>query len=334
MASDSRLVTIITPVAPYHFDRVAQAAASVQAQTVPCEHIILKDVNGIGAGAMRNQGLALVETDFVVFLDADDYVEPTFIEDTLAVWRPQHYVYTDFWRDDTAVEAPQCAWTEGRWHCITALLNMADVLKIGGFDETLTGAEDTEWWHRLTRSGICGIRLARPLFHYGAGGQRGQNFVTGDDYWPTMNLITERYKDYKMACCGEGIDMELPPSGEQFEGAVLAMALWPGNRQEFGRATGRRYPRLSYPRTTWVDRRDIEASPQLWRPVSENTLTPPMPVARPIVQIRKPQANGIQEVATRMFGNVTPAPELAHVERAPVAPDFAGIIDKARRAIG
>lgn len=325
------MLTAVIPYADYHAGMVENAIASVQAQTVPTRWVLAHDAQHKGAGWARNQGLAQVSTPFVTFLDADDTLEPTFAAETLAAYREGVYVYTDWRQDGHGVEAPNCAWVKGRWHVVTTLLAAEDVRRVGGFDETLKGAEDTEFYYKLTRSGVCGVRLAKPLFHYGKGGQRGQTFVTGNDYWPTMQLIQTRYKEYPMSCCGEDEAMEIPPTGETFEGAVLAMALWQGNRTERGRATGRPYPRLSYPRTTWVDPRDIEAAPNLWRAVNANGQSP-IPQARPVVQINRP--NGVQQVGNRLFANVTPAPELQRVEKAPVSPDFQGVINKARRALG
>lgn len=327
------MLTVVIPVAPYHIGEVQNAVASVYAQTLPCEVVVIQDTQGNGAGWARNQGLAQVSTPFVTFLDADDTLEPDFAAETLAAYREGAYVYTDWRQDGHGVEAPNCAWVKGRWHVVTTLLATDDVRRIGAFDETLPAAEDTDFYYKLTRSGICGIRLAKPLFHYGAGGQRGQTFVTSGAYVPTMKIIQDRYKEYSMGCCGEEASMEVPPIGEQFEGAVLAMALWQGNRTERGRATGRPYPRLSYPRTAWVDPRDIEASQHLWRVVNGNAPAP-IPLARPMIQINRP--NGVQAVGNRLFASVTPAPELQHqsVERAPVSPDFGNVINKARRALG
>jgi glycosyltransferase involved in cell wall biosynthesis len=68
----------------------------VQAQTVDCAIETLVDYGGRGAGWARNRLLERVSTPFVVFLDADDYIEPNFVERCLAVWQPGRYVYTDW----------------------------------------------------------------------------------------------------------------------------------------------------------------------------------------------------------------------------------------------
>lgn len=186
-------VTVITPVGPYHRDVVGRAAASVQAQTVPCAHIILYDDNRRGPAALRNAGLRQAETDFVVFLDADDWLEPDFARRCLNAWRPYTYVYTDWWQGSERRAAPDCPWHNRSWHVVTTLIPSATARHIGGFDETLPGAEDTEFYVRLTRRGFCGVRVPEPLFHYGAEGQRARAFVHGPDFQRVMDEISRRH---------------------------------------------------------------------------------------------------------------------------------------------
>lgn len=78
-----------------------------------------------------------------------------------------------------------------------------------------------------------------------------------------------------MGCCGDTSGPVIPV-GTRLEGDVLAMALWRGNRNETGRVTRRLYPRISFPRAAWVDPRDIEQSPALWK-VIEPPAPPPAP---------------------------------------------------------
>lgn len=77
-----------------------------------------------------------------------------------------------------------------------------------------------------------------------------------------------------MGCCG-GDNRVIPPVGERQPEDVLAMALWMGNRSEFGRVTGRHYPRISLPRTAWVDPRDVAQSPELWSVVEQPKVDAP-----------------------------------------------------------
>lgn len=186
-------VTIITPVGPYHRDVVGRAAASVQAQTIPCAHIILYDDARRGPAALRNEALRRVNTDFVIFLDADDWIAPDFARRCINEWQPYRYVYTDWYEGETHRPAPDCAWVGGTWHVITTLLPTASALHVGGFDEHMPGAEDTDFYLKLRHAGICGTRLPKPLFHYGAEGQRAKAFVHGPEFDHTIRELSRRY---------------------------------------------------------------------------------------------------------------------------------------------
>ena len=72
-----------------------------------------------------------------------------------------------------------------------------------------------------------------------------------------------------MGCCDEQQKIKDYPLGVRQPGDVLVQAKWRGNRSEYGRGTGRAYPRMSFPKKTWVHPRDIDASPHLWQRIVE-----------------------------------------------------------------
>ena len=76
-------VTVITPVAKHHEQQFVRCADSVRKQTIECRHLHMIDTEGKGPGFIRNKLLEQVKTKFVVFLDADDYLEPKFIEECI-----------------------------------------------------------------------------------------------------------------------------------------------------------------------------------------------------------------------------------------------------------
>lgn len=93
----------VTVVTPFHAARrrngmLDRCAASVRAQTVPVEHILAEDIHHKGAAVTRAHGLALVETEWTAFLDSDDEMDPTHIEQLLACARDTgaDYVYPWF----------------------------------------------------------------------------------------------------------------------------------------------------------------------------------------------------------------------------------------------
>lgn len=307
-------ITFVIPIAPYHDAIVQHAIWSAKAQTIPCEVVTVKDTDQRGAGWARNTGLAQVSTDFTIFLDADDIVDRTFAEKCLNAWVAGKYVYTDWWQGDKRIAAPNCAWVDRTWHTVTTLIPTAYVRTVGGFDEKLSGGEDTDFYLKLASRGYCGKRLPEALFHYSLDGRRGHAFVHGEDKDAILRSFTDKYGGVKMSCCGGGTPNvgSDAPVGVQQQGDVLATAQWGGNRQVIGAATGRMYPRTSRtdpPTMIWVDPRDVGASPHLWR------------VMEPEIEIEHP--NGLDVIAGH-FRRLAPYEPAAvqPAQRANTQPDF------------
>lgn len=267
-------VTFVVPAAPYHETLLERALASIEAQTVSSDVIVIRDTERRGAGWARNQGLRQVRTPYLIFLDADDEVLPTYVEHARTAWKSQRFVYTDWLDGDRPFRAPDCPWMANTRNTITSLLATDDVQRVGGFDESLQGMEDTHFFLKLLSSGVCGLHLKETLFRYSPDGQRSKAFYQTADYHALMRRLNHEFKGLRMTqagqnCggCGGSPYLPLPdtgdtPVGEQQSGDVLAQALWVGNRQQRGRISGRLYPRTSTPAKLWVDRRDIQASPQ------------------------------------------------------------------------
>ena len=320
-------VTIIIPCAPYHTHLLDRAAASANAQTVACEVFVYEDTEGRGAGYARNRALAEVETPFVVFLDADDEIAPTFVERCLSVWKPGYYVYTDYLTETAVNKSSDNPWqaNNGEWHVITALLRTEDVRKVGGFEEGLPGGEDTYLWWALTRSGVCGIALHEPLFTYGKEGRRAREFVNSSAYRPTMLALIERYGE-SMCCGGDNPIKSFTPDQP---GDIQAIAIWGGNRRELGIITGRLYPRGGNGNPMSVDPRDVDASPEKWQRVQPPTpapvQTPQMriaPIARQATPLSGKVLDGVGELVAAAYG-VKPAPVLTAGELAATLPQVA-----------
>ena len=263
-------LTFITPVAPYHLDLIERVKATVAQQTIPCHHIIVLDTKGRGAGWARNYGLQYVTTDFVSFLDCDDELDPRFAERMLAAFDGRRYVYSDHIQDDRRIDAPCRAWVDRTWHPITTLIPTAWAKQVGGFREDLPGGEDSHFFVKLLSSGYCGKRLAEPLFHYKAGGQRARNWLAMPDFEVMRDAIYQEFGGKHMGCgggCGDNVPVELPPSGDKEVNDELSQAIWGGNRAQRGPATGRLYPRSGNGKLMWVAPEDIDRAPHLWRRV-------------------------------------------------------------------
>lgn len=268
-------VTVCIPIGPKHVDLASRAIQSAERQTLTVNVLWLVDEQQRGPGALRNEMLAQVLTPFVIFLDADDWIEPDFVAKTLAVFeRTDKYVYTDWLEDGYLKQAPAQAWCGDTWHVVTALIPTAWVREIGGFDERLPAMEDSDFYLRLTTARHCGVRLPEPLFNYSNDGTRSDEFRENDAMFKQLKgEVTRRYANM-YGCCGSSVD-DQPPVGARLEGDVIAQALWHGNRTMPGRASTpqRIYERTSWPHLLWVDPRDVQAMPSMFRlmetPVNE-----------------------------------------------------------------
>jgi hypothetical protein len=116
-----------------------------------------------GAGAARNVGVHAARGDWLAFLDADDEWLPTKIERSLAHAEGASLIAHDYievkdgretvmdcTRHLTNTEDPFAAlMLRGFIPSITVLAKRADVLAVGGFEESLPAAQDYDLWLKL-----------------------------------------------------------------------------------------------------------------------------------------------------------------------------------------
>jgi glycosyltransferase involved in cell wall biosynthesis len=78
-------VTVIIPTIATRKKMLAEAVASVTAQTVPVELIVEEDVDREGPSTVRNRAVARAATEWIAFLDDDDLLHPNHIETLLTI---------------------------------------------------------------------------------------------------------------------------------------------------------------------------------------------------------------------------------------------------------
>ena len=163
---------------------VAEAVASVLAQTRPVDQIVVVDDGSTdpaslvalslldavvhlhrqpnaGVSAARNTGISLLTSDYVAVLDGDDAWAPRFVEGTTALLdESPPTVAASSWLEMFGVANGVVQPTGGtlasflpRNACpASAVFRRADWSRVGGYDETMTmGFEDWDFFLRLLR---------------------------------------------------------------------------------------------------------------------------------------------------------------------------------------
>jgi glycosyltransferase involved in cell wall biosynthesis len=160
-------VTVITASLPRRASLLAEAVASVGAQTQAAAHLICVD-DSVGVAEARNQLVEAATTSWIAFLDDDDHLDTDHIE-TLAAHAADNRV--DVVIPHCRFEGPPLpeiaccggyynrpfAWNDLRRHGIfpiTVLARRSAVLSAGGFplDKPY---EDWELWKQMYRLGCA-----------------------------------------------------------------------------------------------------------------------------------------------------------------------------------
>jgi len=279
---DCPVISVIVPVGPGHENILLDALDSIEAQTFrEWELIVVNDsgavldltpwpyarvVNtdgGKGAGFARNRGAEIAKGDLLVFLDADDFLQPEFLRRTYDAWQQTGYwVYTNVYTVGQTGETDifHCEdfsvrklWRSGL-AAVTCLHSKAMWEKVGGFDELLQGREDWDFHLRLAKAGFCGIKVDEPLFTYRhSTGWRRRIGLRNQE----AKALRERYdlEELMAGCsgCGRGVTLRTNPRGKKVKPVnwqTKADLGWPlleyigKNSSELvfkGRTTGRVY---------------------------------------------------------------------------------------------
>lgn len=224
-------ISVVIPCAPAHIVHLTDALDSLEAQTLRAwEAIVVIDAEpysvptaplllaypfvrlfwttagGSGAGFARNLGAKAAKADLLLFLDADDWLEPEALSLMLQVAEStQSISYTDYVGHaylsgdesvrleranrllgfdelsglaqvlhrsadyDCALAQQQPLFQNGQfyiWNLISSLVPKLWHDQIGGFDEQMPSWEDWDYWIRMARRGHCFTRIERPLVHY------------------------------------------------------------------------------------------------------------------------------------------------------------------------
>jgi glycosyltransferase involved in cell wall biosynthesis len=136
--------------------------------------VVYLEQSNQGPSAARNAGFRIAQADYVVPLDADDRLSPTYIATCLSALDAGHaFVYTDY----RVIGAERYDERPGHYNLYrlldrnyltyAALLRKQDWERAGGYDEAMRlGYEDWEFWLRLGSQGGFGRHVPQSLFRY------------------------------------------------------------------------------------------------------------------------------------------------------------------------
>jgi GT2 family glycosyltransferase len=205
MARITSSVSIVTP-AYNAAQTIATTVNSVLAQTTGCwEHIVVDDGSTDrtgevvetfarrdsrirllrqsqgGEAAARNAGLALARHEWLLFLDADDWIAPAYLQAMTDVLRADASLNATICRsarvalDGTVVieagELPQgdlfpILARYPPFHVHACMVQRSIVDQVGGFDPLLARCPDWDLWQRVARSGARFAAVDEVLAYY------------------------------------------------------------------------------------------------------------------------------------------------------------------------
>lgn len=128
-----------------------------------------------GLASARNNGIQEAQGKYILPLDADDKIYPTYIQKAVDVLENNEkiaivYCKAEFFGNKTGewkiaqYKFPDILWTNSIF--CTALFRKSDWQKSGGYKKEMSGFEDWEFWLSLIEQGAQVYRIPEILFSY------------------------------------------------------------------------------------------------------------------------------------------------------------------------
>lgn len=162
--------------------------------------IHLIHTNHIGPAGARNAGIEMASGKYVMPLDADDMIEPTYIEKAISVIEPDEsigvvYCHADLFGEQTGLwQLPDYSLDNmllDNVVFVTALFRKDDWKRVGGFRTSMKyGMEDYDFWLSILESGKEIKQLPEVLFHY-----RIKPVSRTTRFQSDVSVVQKTYKD-------------------------------------------------------------------------------------------------------------------------------------------
>jgi predicted O-linked N-acetylglucosamine transferase (SPINDLY family)/glycosyltransferase involved in cell wall biosynthesis len=168
-------IIIVNDGSPDNTSQVAQSLILGQ----PGHRIRLIEKQNGGLSDARNAGIRFAQGEYILPLDADDMIDPSFLAKTVALLDQNPAVgiaYTDWVyfgayrakRDAIDYDFTRLCTKENLFTC-TSLYRKKAWEATGGYNSNMTrGVEDWDFWIGCGEKGFTGQRIAEPLFFYRA----------------------------------------------------------------------------------------------------------------------------------------------------------------------
>ena len=221
----SPLISIVITYYSYA-DYLLEAVASIKAQTYdnfevivvddgsPEKHVcemnfgelgfplkVVTHETNKGLPEARNTGVKHASGDYLVVLDSDDLIEPTFLQDCMSelqatgadgvychmrLFGSRDYV----WKGEISL----VSLLAGEPGPVTFLMKRKVFESVGGYNQLLTLNSDHEFWVAAMAEGMQFARLEKPLFKYRKH-EISMSCENRDQWWQSIPVLMEHHKE-------------------------------------------------------------------------------------------------------------------------------------------
>ena len=165
------MISVIITATEKYRAFLERAVQSVRDQLVDIDLVIVEG-DGRKLSEVANEGVRLAKGEYIMRLDADDWLHPACCVTMAAHLDIAHdlaAVYSDYWETDCLTE--QIVSQPSIPHPACMMIRKSAFNRLGGYDETLTYQEGTDFWLRL--SAVYSTKhITVPLWYYR---QHGEN---------------------------------------------------------------------------------------------------------------------------------------------------------------